>query len=242
MNSFPTRLLESLFDVQQSVVRIKEYQTYKNERRDPNARDIFWGRIDSLRYFLEKVFTTFYYENLACELIIDLFLVIFQLFFREVPVLVDDILTSTLDRLLRTNIRKLHKSGGNFCPIFVIYQHIIMNRTSKLIQTSKYLEKYDPHSFYSDQLAEYSQWINQLSRPVLQSNYQKKKQNFYHRVELLPLSPRVLEGSEIPEIIRPPAFQDCTPLSLKHNRGNESSSFFPALPPVRVIIYKQNRR
>jgi hypothetical protein len=241
--AFPPRLLESVFDVQQSIARIKEYQIYKNERRDPNAREIFWGRIESLRFFLEKVFTTIYYENLACNIILDLFLILFQLFLREVPALLDDILTPTLDRLLRTNIRKLHKSGANTCPIFVIYDHILMNHTTKLIQTSKYLEKYDPDEFSSDTLNEYSQWINQLSRPTLQSDYQKKKQSYYHRVELPPLTAPVHdEGAEAPSS----SSSNLPPRSLKQNKINDSSpsssSSLPSLPPVRVMIYKHRRR
>jgi hypothetical protein len=232
----PNRLVSSLLEIQLSVARIKEYQRYKDERCDPNARDIFWGRIESLRFFLDKIFTTCYYENMSCQLIVDLFVVVLQLLFREVPLLIDDILTSTLDGLLRTNIRKLHKSisrsrgndnwsNNNYCPIFLIYQHILMNRISKLILTAKYLEKYDPHHFSptnDSKLTEYLNQINQLSFPPLKSNYQQKKQNYYNRVELPPIPSPIV--------------------SSHHSLPVSPSSSSSSLPSIRVIVYKQNRR
>jgi hypothetical protein len=241
---------------------------YRDERQDPGAREIFWGRIESLRYYLDKVFTTCYYKNMSCQLIVDLFVIVLQLLLREVPLLIDDILTSVLDGLLRTNIRKLHKSisrshdennnhhNNNSCPIFLIYQHILTNQTSKLILTSRYLEKYDLHQFYPTNhltLTEYLNKTNQLLFPPLQSNYQQKNHNYYNRIDLPPISmsglstPNPQEG--LPSLPSSPCSLSQNPLFYPSKSSNSNisassslSSSSSSLPPIRVIVYKQNRQ
>lgn len=240
-------LNSSIFEIHLAVGRVKEYEIYKDERRDPNARDIFWGRVETLRLFLDKLFTKCYYENLSSELIIDLFLIVLQILLREIPLIIDDILTPTLDKLLKTNIRILHKSG-NYCPIFLIYQHILMNHTTKLIHTSNYLEKYDLQYFstMNSKINEKIQLIRQLSFPPLQSNYQRKKHNYYNRMTSLE-TPEEEEQEQqklhVPILL--PDDNDCNRQSIQNNHFISKQSESPStvsLPPIKIMLYKQQRR
>ncbi len=107
--TFSPRLSSSLFDIQLSIDRIKEYVSYRNEVRDPTAREIFWGRVEILRDHFERVLTTNYYENQSSDMILHVFLVIFHCLLREIPIVLDEIMTNAIDGLIRTNLRLVHQ-------------------------------------------------------------------------------------------------------------------------------------